>query len=72
MPVSWQIFCLLQRGRDLVRAQAAETDEGEADFAVRLGGAGARSQGAGKRQAGGGQGGGLDEIAAGLELDVHA
>lgn len=42
------ILRLLQRGCELVGAQIAQPGEGESDFPVRLGGAGTRSQRAGK------------------------
>ena len=59
------IFCLLQRGGNLVGAQAAEADQGDAELFVRVGGEGSGSQGAGKRRGGYNGPGLLDIIAVG-------
>src|ERR1019366_8750544 len=65
-------FCLLQRRRDLVRAQAAEADEGKAEFPLRAGGADGRRQRPDERQAGGGESAGFEKVTAGGEAGIHA
>ena len=65
-------FCLLQCGCDLIRAQATEADEGKAQFPVRVGGAEGWRKCFDEWQAGGGEGTGLDKVAAGGEGGFHA
>jgi hypothetical protein len=64
-------FCLLQCRCDLVRAQAAETDEGKAKFLARPVGAEGWRQRPDERHAGRGESGGLEEVPPGLQAGIH-
>jgi len=71
IPVRRQNFCLLQRRCDLIRAQAAQADEGKAEFPVCIGSTKGRRQRSDERQADGSEGAGLDKFAAGGEEGIH-